>query len=97
MIQNTPFVMYFALQYYKKGLCELPVHSFDRRLRNKEAELCPIQTFTTSLHKFTFSRLSSWETCASKKITLCSLEGERKNLENPYAGWVKTQVKKKIL
>lgn len=50
---------------------------------------------TTSLHKFTFSRLSSREreTCASKKITHCSLQGERKNLDNLYAHWVKTQVK----
>lgn len=41
---------------------------------------------TTSLHKFTFSRLSSSEkeTCASKKITLCNLEGERKNLDTLY-------------
>lgn len=42
---------------------------------------------TTSLYKLMFSTLSSGEkeTSASKKITLCSLEGERKNLDNLYA------------
>lgn len=55
--------------------------------------MCPV--LPAGLHKFTFSRLSprEKESWASKKISLCSLEGERKNLDNLDAHWVKIQVK----
>lgn len=76
--------MYSASQYGKKGLCELPLHSFCRRLRNQEAEICPVQPLLLVYINSHFQGYlrEEEENCASKKIALCNLEGERKNLDN---------------